>query len=120
LLHKAVHNWVEKLPPWWQTFRWWQSGWNGSAEVAEITVKGLLYCGFRCDGKAMGQCINVGGWYVEKLMFFFLSRFEYHMFCVLYPFVTDLLTLPRTSLNRCNFTAVYLHLGGTRLEFLPG
>jgi hypothetical protein len=21
LLHKAVHNWVEKLPPWWQTFR---------------------------------------------------------------------------------------------------
>jgi hypothetical protein len=26
---------------------------------------------------------------------FFFSRFEYDMFCVLYPFVTYLLTLPR-------------------------
>jgi hypothetical protein len=26
----------------------------------------------------------------------FFSRFEYHMFYVLYPFVTFLLTLPRT------------------------
>jgi hypothetical protein len=51
----AVHNWVEKKPPWWQTFRWLRRGWNGGAEVAETTVKILLCCGFRRTGKAMEQ-----------------------------------------------------------------
>jgi hypothetical protein len=41
----------------------------------------------RCCGKIYRE-INV----------FFLSRFEYHMlFYVLYPFVTYVLTLPRTN-----------------------
>jgi hypothetical protein len=39
------------------------------------------------------KCINVGGGCVEKIMFF--PGYEYHMFYVLYPFVTSLLTLPR-------------------------
>jgi hypothetical protein len=45
----------------------------------------------------------------------FFSRFEYHMFYVLYPFVTYLLTLPRislylsTCLSLCisNFLSIY-------------
>jgi hypothetical protein len=44
--------------------------------------------------KRWEKCINVGGGYVEKINIF--PRFEYHMFYVLYPFVTYLLTLPRT------------------------
>jgi hypothetical protein len=48
-------------------------------------VKRLLCCEFRRTGKAMGQVY-------ERNVF---SRFEYHMFYVLYPFVTCLLTLPR-------------------------
>jgi hypothetical protein len=39
--------------------------------------------------KRRENCINVGGGYVPP-------RFEYNMFYVLYPFVTYLLTLPRT------------------------
>jgi hypothetical protein len=38
----------------------------------------------------MGQVYQCVGGYVEKYMFF--SRFEYHIFYVLYPFVTFLLT----------------------------
>jgi hypothetical protein len=63
--------------------------------VAETAVKRLPCCGFRRTGKAMGTTvISVGGGYVEKKMF--VSRFEYHIFYVLYPFVTYLVTLPRT------------------------
>jgi hypothetical protein len=48
--------------------------------------------GFDALVKRWDNCINVGGGYVEKEMFF--SRFKYPMFFVLYPFVTQLLTLP--------------------------
>jgi hypothetical protein len=43
--------------------------------------------------KRWDKCINVGGGYVEKQMFLSV---QYHMFYVLYPFVTYLLTLPHT------------------------
>jgi hypothetical protein len=78
----------------WQTFRWWWRGWNGGAEVAETTVKRLLCCGFRRSGKAMGQVYQCW-WRVCREINVF-SKFECHMFYVLYPFVTYLLTLPRT------------------------
>jgi hypothetical protein len=52
--------------------------------VDETTVKRLLRCGFRRTG------IIVGGGYVDK---YFFPMFEYHMFYVLYQFVTNLLTL---------------------------
>jgi hypothetical protein len=42
--------------------------------------------------KQWDKCINVGGRYIEKYVSF---QVQYHMFCVLYPFVTYLLTLPR-------------------------
>jgi hypothetical protein len=41
--------------------------------------------------KRWNKCVNVCGGYVEKNVFFF--RFESHIFYVLYPFVTYLLTL---------------------------
>jgi hypothetical protein len=65
------------------------------AEVAEAVVKRLLCCGFpRTGWWRIGQEIKV------------FSMYEYHMFYVLYPFVTCLLTLPRTSFL---FFRVFLH-----------
>jgi hypothetical protein len=71
LSRKAVHNWIEKFS---------QGGSKVAdharrgAEVAETTVKRhththiyiYIYWRFRHTGKAMGNCINVGGGYVEK------------------------------------------------------
>jgi hypothetical protein len=86
---KALHIFVEK-------FLQGRSKVAGDArpvaEVAETTVKRLLCCGFRRTGKAMGQC----WWKISQEINIF-SKFEYHMFYVLYPFVTSLLTLPRTE-----------------------
>jgi hypothetical protein len=63
LLHKAVHNWVEKFS---QGHSEVADDARPGAEVAETTAKRLLCCGFQCIGKAMGQVYNVGGGYVEK------------------------------------------------------
>jgi hypothetical protein len=60
--------------------------------MAETTVKRLLCCGFRHSGKVMGQAYQYW-WRICQEMNVF-SGFEYHMFCVLYTFVTYLLTLP--------------------------
>jgi hypothetical protein len=64
--------------------------------VAETTVKSLLCCGFRRTGKATGQVYQCW-WKIcrEINVFFFFSRFEYHMFFVVYPCMTYLLTFPR-------------------------
>jgi hypothetical protein len=86
-----------RKPPWWQTFRWWR-GWNGGAEVTETTLKRLLCCGFRNTGKAIGQVYQCW-WRICWAMNVF-SRFKYHTFYVLHPFVTDLLTLPRIADRR--------------------
>jgi hypothetical protein len=61
--------------------------------VAETTVKRLLCCGFRRTAKAVGeQC-----WWICREINVFFSMFEHHMFYILYPFVTYLLTLPRSK-----------------------
>jgi hypothetical protein len=44
LSRKAVHSWVEKF-----------SQGKVETEVAETTVRKILFCGFRLTGKAMGQ-----------------------------------------------------------------
>jgi hypothetical protein len=49
----------------------------------------------RFTGKAMKQVYQCW-WRICREIFFF--KLEYHMFYVLYPFVTYLLTLPRTEL----------------------
>jgi hypothetical protein len=52
LSHKKVQNWVEKFSQGLSKVAYdAQLG----TEVAETTVKILLFCGFRCTGKAMGQ-----------------------------------------------------------------
>jgi hypothetical protein len=63
--------------------------------VAVTIIEILLCCRFRRTGKAMGQ--NYQRWwriYPEINVF---PSFEYHMFYVLYTFVTYLLTLPRIT-----------------------
>jgi hypothetical protein len=87
------------VPLWWQTFRWWRRVWNGGAEVAEITVKKLLCCRFRRTGKVMGQVYQYWWWMCREVNVF--PRFEYHIFYVLYSFVTSLLILPRTYTIIC-------------------
>jgi hypothetical protein len=49
--------------------------------------------------KRWDKCINVGGGYVERNKCVFPPRFEYHIFYILYPFVTYLLTLSRSSVG---------------------
>jgi hypothetical protein len=52
--------------------------------------------GFDTLVKQWEKCINVGGGSIEKYVFL---RFKYHMFYVLCPFMTYLLTLPHTFLT---------------------
>jgi hypothetical protein len=59
----------------------------------ETTVKRLYAAGFDALVKRWDKCINVGRGNIREIIVF-LSRFEYHMFYVLYLFVTYLLTLP--------------------------
>jgi hypothetical protein len=83
LSRKAVHNWVEKFS---QRRSKVADDCRSDAEVAETSV----CCGFQHTGKAMGRVcreINV------------FSRFEYQVLYVLYPFVTYLLSLPRSILG---------------------
>jgi hypothetical protein len=54
--------------------------------MVETTVKRFLYCGFRLDGTSISMMVED----MSRNKCF--SRFEYHMFHVLYPFVTYLLT----------------------------
>jgi hypothetical protein len=51
--------------------------------------KDFCPAGFDALVKRWDKCINIGGGYVEKKV----SRYEYHMFYVFYPFVIYLLTL---------------------------
>jgi hypothetical protein len=62
-------------------------------EVAETTVKRLQCCGFRRTGKAIGQVYRCWLKICREINVF--HRFEYHVFYVLYPYVTYSLTLPR-------------------------
>jgi hypothetical protein len=65
-------------------------------EEVEATVKRLLCCGFRRTGKATGQEYQCWWRICREINVF--PRFEYHMFYVLYQFVTYLLTLPRARM----------------------
>jgi hypothetical protein len=63
--------------------------------VTETKVKRLLCCRFRRTCKAMEQVYQCW-WRIFPEINVFLSIFECHMFSVLYPLATYLLTLPRT------------------------
>jgi hypothetical protein len=86
LSHKAVQNWVANVSVMTKRLK-------RRCRVVETTVKRLLCCGFRRTGKAMGQVYQFWWRTCREIIVF---SFDYYMFFVLYPFVTYLLTLPRT------------------------
>jgi hypothetical protein len=63
LSRKAVHNLAEKFSRGRSKVA---DDARPSSELAETTVKRLLYCGFHALVKHWDKCINVGGGYVEK------------------------------------------------------
>jgi hypothetical protein len=71
------------------------------AEVVETTVRRLLCSGFWRAGKAIWQVYQYRWRICWEINVFF--RFRYHMFYILYPFVTHLLTVPcnQTSTVEC-------------------
>jgi hypothetical protein len=62
--------------------------------VAETTVRIIPCFEFRRTGKSMGQVYQCWWRICREIIVF--TRLEYHVFYILYPFVTNLLTLPRT------------------------
>jgi hypothetical protein len=86
---EAVHNWVEKFS---QERSDVTDDTQPGMEVAKITAKKLLCCGFQRAGKAMGQVYQF--WWRIYQEINVLSMLEYHTFYVLYLSVTCLLTLP--------------------------
>jgi hypothetical protein len=101
LSHKAVHNWVEKFSQ--ERSKVADDARPGrpvgiATEATVLRQQSEDFCvaGFEALVKRWENCISVGGGYVEE--FFPFSRFEYHMFYVLYPFVTYLLALPRNNI----------------------
>jgi hypothetical protein len=99
---KAIHNWIENF----SQGRSKVADDRPGAKVAETTVWRLLFCGFRRTGKAMGQVYQYL-WRILVCREFFFFSLEYHVFHVLYPFVTYLLTLPRIFL--CEACFCWLH-----------
>jgi hypothetical protein len=87
LSRKAVHSWVKKFS---QGRSKVVDDARPGAEVAETAAKRFLCCGFRRTGKAVGQVYQCWRRTCGEMNIF--CRFEYRMFCVLYPFVTYLLT----------------------------
>jgi hypothetical protein len=96
LSHKAVHSWVQKFS---EKRSEVADDARRIAEVAETTVKRLLCCGFRRADNAMGQVYQCLWRICREIPFVnVFLRFNYHMFYVLYPFVTYILIFPRTDL----------------------
>jgi hypothetical protein len=94
LPRKEVHNWVDKFS---QGRSKVTDDARQGAEEAETSQKRLLCCEFRRSGKAMGQVYQCWWRICRELNVF--PRFEYHMFYVLYPFVTYLLTRLRRNVG---------------------
>jgi hypothetical protein len=88
---KAVHNWVEKFS---QGRLKVADDARPGAEVAETTVKRLLCCGFRRARKAMGRVHQYCWRICREINVLFQVRISYVL--LVYPFVTHLLTVPRT------------------------
>jgi hypothetical protein len=85
--------------------------------VAETTVKRLLCCGFRRTGKAMGQVCQCSWRICLELNVF--SRFEYHMFYVLYLFVTCLLTNPHIHILSSDGVTIDVFWIDARIHWTP-
>jgi hypothetical protein len=70
LLHKAVRNWVADFSLMMKRLKWrCGSAWDNSQK--------LMWCGFLCTGKAMGQVYQC--WWRIFWEINVYSRFEYHV-----------------------------------------
>jgi hypothetical protein len=94
LSRKALHNWIQK-----------RGKRYADDEEVKMEVRKWLrqqskyfYAAGFDTGKAMGQAYQCW-WRIRREINIFAS-FEYHMFYVLCPFVTYLLTLPSNTLIR--------------------
>jgi hypothetical protein len=102
---KAVHNWVEKFS---QGRLKVADDARQGVEVAETIVERFLCCAFRRIAKATAEVYQCWWRICREITAFILSSFEYHMLYVLYPFVTYLLTLPRSMwFQKKDSTGVY-------------
>jgi hypothetical protein len=88
LSRKALHNWVEKRG------KRFADDEEVETEVRkwQRTAKRRLCCGFRRTDKAMGQVYQCWWRICREISVY--PRLKYHVFYVLYPFVTYLLSLP--------------------------
>jgi hypothetical protein len=86
LSRKAFQKWVGNVLLMTKRFkRRYASDWDNRQR--------LLYCRFRCSGKAIDQVYQCCSRICREIDFFLISSFEYHIFYVLYSFVTHLPTL---------------------------
>jgi hypothetical protein len=91
LSRKAVHIWMANVSLMTKRLkRRCGSGWDNSP-------KRLLCCEVRRTGKHGIKLYHCWWRICGEINVVFFSWFEYHMFCVLCPFVTYLLTLPRNN-----------------------
>jgi hypothetical protein len=96
---KAIHNWVKNFSEGPSKVA---DDTRPGAEVAETTIKRLLCCGFRRTGKSMGQVYQCLWRICREISV--LPRLEFHVFYVLYPFVTFALTLPHIKqFSNCRY-----------------
>jgi hypothetical protein len=89
-LRKAVNSWSRNCHLGGKCFT------DDKVEMEAQMWLRLLCCGFRLAGKAMGQVYQCWGRMCREINVFFQVLIS-HIFYVLYPFVTYLLTAPRNS-----------------------
>jgi hypothetical protein len=107
---KAVHNWVEKFSQGHSKVI--DNAQHPGAEVAETTVKRLVYCGFRGTDKAMRHTLSM---FVEDMSRNdFSFRFEYHTFYRSYFSLYILGTHRRENIASNSSSTVVSH--GYRLD----
>jgi hypothetical protein len=92
LSREVVHSWVKKVS---QGRSKVPDNARRRGEVVDTTVKILYSASFAALVKRWDKCINAGGGHVKKKKYFFQVRISYVL--RLYPFVTYLLTVPRTE-----------------------
>jgi hypothetical protein len=95
--------WSAKIPPWWQMFHWRRKVEMEVWMWLRQQSKDIYAAGWRIS-KVMGQVYQCWWRICQEISVF--SRFKYHMFYVLYPFMTYLLTLPRISTTCVNIKKI--------------
>jgi hypothetical protein len=99
---KSIHKWVEKRG------KYFANDEDDVPKWLRQRVKRLKCCAFRLTSIAMGQIYQC--WWRICPEINVISRFEYHIYYVLYPFVIYLLTLPRNIAWNLQITTFVLNV----------